>query len=150
MPDTNPREIMLDSRPFYNVDEGVIAAANVIYPGHLISFTAGEVILHATAADTAILIAFALENKLIGRSYADAYAAGETCYFAIPTRGARWYAWLEDAANVAKWDPLEANGAGALQPHTTGQVVAYANEAVNNTAGGTGPGDATRIIVRAA
>jgi hypothetical protein len=150
VPDTNPRTIMLENRDYYLVDEGVIAAANTIYPGHLISFTAGEVILHATAADAALMVAVALENDLIGRTYADAYAAGETCYFAIPNPGARWYAWLEDAANVAKWAPLEANGAGALQPHTTGQVVAYANEAVNNTAGSTGPAAAARIIVRAA
>jgi hypothetical protein len=142
--------VMLDARDQYLVNEGIVAAANTIYPGQLISFTAGEVILHATAADAAIMVAFAIENDLIGRDLDTPYTAGETIYFAIPQRGARWAAFLEDAGNVAKWAELEANGAGDLQAHSTGQAVAYADEAVNNTAGGTGPNDSTRIRVRAA
>jgi hypothetical protein len=142
--------VMLDTRDQYLVSEGIVASANTIYPGQLISFTSGSVILHATAADAAILTAFAIENDLIGRDLDTPYVAGETIYFAIPQKGARWAGFLETGGNVAKWAELEANGAGDLQARTTGQTVAYADEAVNNTGGGTGPNGSTRIRVRAA
>jgi hypothetical protein len=149
---SSPYTVVLDARVHYLDDEGIVAAANTIYPGQLVAWSSGEVIRHATAADTAIQIMFAVENgqDMLGRGIDDAYVAGATCYFYHAHRGARIYAFLETAGNVAKGAPLEASGTGSLQAHTTGQVVAWADEAVNNSGGGTGPDGSARIRVRAA
>lgn len=147
---TSPYTVILDVRQHYLLDEGVVAAANTIYPGQLVWWSSGSLIRHATAADTSVMPAFAVENEKIGRGIDDAYAATETCYFCYPHKGARVYSWLETGANVAKGAPLEASGTGSFQALTTGQIVAWADEDVNNSGGGTGPDGSARIRVRIA
>lgn len=142
--------VMLENRDYYLVKDGIVAAGNTIYPGQLVVLGASGVIVNASAADVDAMIIFAVENDLIGRDIDTPYTAGETCYYMIPNRGARVAAFLEDTGNVAFGAALESDGAGGLQAASTGKIVAYADQAVNNTAGGTGPGDSTRIRVRAA
>jgi hypothetical protein len=141
--------ITLSSLERYLMDENIASAA--ITPGHLVEIVpsggdAGQLRAHATAADTDVQVMFAVENELVGDDIDTAYADGDTVKFCYPVSGAKIYAWLEAAANVARGAPLESNGAGALQAKTTGQTVAYAEEAVDNSAGGS----AVRIRVRAA
>lgn len=144
-----PRTIMLSEATHYLVDEGVASAA--ITPGHLIERVpsggdAGQWRVHATAAGTTAQVIFAIEFDEIGDTIDTAYADGDYMKFCYPHSGAMINAWLEDGANVAAGAALESNGAGALQALSTGRVVCYAEEAVNNSAGGA----PARIKVRAA
>jgi hypothetical protein len=121
------------------------AAGGAITPGHLIEKNASdEVVVHATAAGAVAQTAFALEDQAQGRGIDDAYAAGERVVYQVFTPGEEVYAILENGANVAIGAALESNGAGELQARTTGQVVAFALEAVNASGG------ATRIKVEVA
>lgn len=142
--------VMLENRDYYLVKDGVVAAANTIYPGQLVVLGATGVIMNASLQDVDAMIIFAIENDLIGRDLDTPYTAGETIYYAIPNRGARWAGFLVNAGNVAFGAALASDGAGGLIAASTGKIVAYADQAVNNTAGGTGPASSTRIRVRAA
>ena len=147
---SSPYKIMLDDGIHYLVDEGVIAAANAPTPGQLLDWSSGSLIIHNTAADVDVQAKWAVENDKIGRDLNTAYAAAETCYFVYAHSGARVYAWLVTGANVARGAALEAAGNGALQALTTGRIIAYADQAVNNSGGGSGPNGSARIYVRAA
>lgn len=147
----NPQKIMVSDKHHYVMDSRVVAAANTIRPGHLVGFSSGSAILNVTqAAAATVNLAWAIENPIIGDDLDHDYLATETCHYCHASPGALLYAWLEDTANVAKDAALEAGASGGLQAATTGKVLAYAMEAVNNSGGGSGPNAAARILVRAA
>ena len=111
-------------------------AGGAITPGHLIELNAsGQVVVHATAAAEFAQKAFALEDQAQGRGVDDAYAANDLVVYQVFQPGDEVYAWLENAANVAIGAALQSNGAGELEARTTGEVVAYALEAVNASGG---------------
>ena len=111
-------------------------AGGAITPGHLIELNAsGQVVVHATAAAVFAQKAFALEDQAQGRGIDDAYAANDLVVYQVFGAGEEVYAWLENAGNVAIGAALQSNGAGELEARTTGEVVAYALEAVNASGG---------------
>lgn len=126
-------------------------ASSAITPGDLIEFGgANDLQTHGTAGGPARK-AFALDNDLIGKAIGDDYAAGETTQYGIFQPGAEVNALLNYPENVSKGDPLVSGGDGGLvafieSTHEAGVIVAFAAEAVNNSAGGA----QTRIVVEVA
>lgn len=120
------------------------AAGGAITPGHLITYeTDGEVAVHAGAALNAFPM-FALENDVVGKGIADAYATGDRCYFVVPQRGAEVAALVKHGEPaIVIGDLLESNGDGTLTKTTAPTVaignvrhiVARALEAVDNSGG---------------
>ena len=129
-------------------------ASSAITPGHLVEFGgANDLQVHSTAGGPARK-AFALENDLVGKAVGDAYAAGETTQYGVFQAGSEIYAFLDGGENVSIGDPLVSAGDGSLvafieSTHETGDIVAYAMEAVNNSATSPG-GTQLRITVEAA
>lgn len=166
MASSTPHTIILKSNNPDNmmqrVEERPCQAAVTITPGMLLAWgTTNTVKPHATANGALEGRKVALENPwsdhglLISTNGANidhAYAAGETVAFIFAQSGDLLYMMLEAAANVAKGAPLAPNGAGYLQAITVDasavaeSVFGYAEEAVDNTAGG----DGVRIRVRVA
>lgn len=147
---STPQTIMLDRREHYLLDEGNVATGSTVYPGMLVIWSSGEIIPNGAAADVDAPKMFAIENDKFGGDLDTAYAADTWCYFVYPQQGARIYAYIETGGNVAKGAALESNGAGYLQAASTGRIVAFADEAVNNSGGGSGPAGSARIRVRVA
>lgn len=123
-------------------------AGTVITPGHLLERSAAnQVSVHSTAGGNAQRF-FAKENEVIGQDIDDNYPIGDNVIFESCYPGMEISALLPaGAAAVAVGDPLESNGDGTLKLHTLPSdaagttikhesVVAYALEAVDNSAGG--------------
>lgn len=133
----------------YQRDEYPASAA--VEPGELVEQSGGEVAPHATA-DGAAESAFALEDRDMGRTIDDTYAAGENVHVGYPANGTLIpNAWLAAAENVTAGTRLVSAGNGALAAYDDvnspeAQVVAVAEEAVDNSGGGS----AVRIEVRSA
>lgn len=134
------------------IEEYVVHTAAVT-PGDFVTLGASGVTPNGAAADVDAQKLVALEtpyldprtntSPAIDTDYA--VAAYARCAWVQP--GDMVYAWLEDEGNVAVGAALEiGSDAGALQAYTSGRIVAFAAEAVNNT-GGSGP---VRIKVRIA
>lgn len=136
--------IMLSSHMHYLVDEAV--GTGSVTPGDLIELIASGVQVHSTAAGTVAQVVFATEDELIGNDIDFVYLTGATVKFVFAHSGALVNAFLEVGANVARGAALESNGAGKLQAVTTGAIVSYADEAIDNSGGGA----PVRIKVRAA
>lgn len=154
MASSTPKTIILKAngdgdRP---VEEYVVHTAAVT-PGDFVTRGASGVTPNGTAADADAQKLIAVENPYIDPSVTTtaaidtdyAVAAYARCVWVQP--GDLVYAFLEDEGNVAIGAALEiGSDAGALQASSTGRIVAFADEAVNNT-GGSGP---VRIRVRIA
>lgn len=150
MAGTSPNTVMLSARDHYMMSEGIVTAATTIYPGMLVQFVTGALVPNAAAADVDAPRVFAYENENMGEDLDTAYTAGDTCYIIYPHSDALVYGFLETGGNVAKGAALESNGAGYLQAATTGRIIGFAEEAVNNAGGGSGPDASARIRVRVA
>jgi hypothetical protein len=147
MASSTPNTILLkrngkDSDP--EVLEIVVHTAAVT-PGDLLLKNGSGVTPNTNAADADAQVLFAIEqpyidprvttSKAIDTDYA--IAAVARCIY--PNRGDLLYAWLETGANVADGAALEAsNVAGCLQAYTNGRIIAFADEAKDNS-GGAGP-----------
>lgn len=109
--------------------EGKASAA--VTPGHLVEFGgANDLRVHSTVGGQARK-AFALENDLIGKTIADAYALAETVHYGVFQPGAEVNAIVNYAAQ--KGDFLESNGDGRLKLSSTpieGSNIAVAMETV--------------------
>lgn len=134
------------------VEEYVVHTAAVT-PGDFVTLGASGVTPNGSAADADAQQLIAIENPYLDpRSNANAaidtdYAVAAYARCIWPQKGDLVYAWLEDEGNVVIGAALEiGSDAGALQAFSTGRIVAFAAEAVNNT-GGSGP---VRIKVRIA
>jgi hypothetical protein len=144
MASTTPKVILLTvnggdtaERP---VNEAQVVTAAVT-PGDLLTWSSGKVTPNATAADADAQTIVAVESPYLDPRTATSpaidtdYAVDKVARFIYPVSGDVCYMWLETGANVAKGAALESNGAGALQVYTSGRIVAFANEAVNNASG---------------
>lgn len=133
------------------IEEELVTDA-ALTPGEFVIPTATGVRPHNVAADVDAPKMVCVENPYIdprvvsGAAIDHDYEVGEVARIIYPQAGDLVYAWLEDEGNVAKGAALESDGAGALQAYTSGRILAFAAEAVNNT-GGSGP---VRIKVRIA
>ena len=121
-------------------------AAAALSPGHLLEFaTDGDLQKHSTAASNAAPI-FARENDIIGDDADEAYAAGDNVLAYHARGGDLVYARVAaSAAAIVRGNYLESAGDGTLRVLTAdaatdqGQrssVIATAEEAVDNSAGG--------------
>lgn len=149
------RTILLKGERQHIRKEGI--AGGAIIPGQTVilgsngKFTAGPA-AGASPAKKTLLVAIEreLENYNNGAPVAGspidrAYADGDRLLYAALPTGCEWYATLAaSAAAIVKGDSLENNG-GHLRKATTGEVVAVALEAVDNSGGGS----VARIIVEA-
>lgn len=117
--------------------EGV--AGDAIIPGDLITFDAtGDVIVNATAADADAQRMVAVENDLRGDDIDTAYAEDDQVQYVTPRQGDELYMWIEAGhAAVVKGAALESASGGDLQAHSTGRIVGFAAEDVDNSGGGT-------------
>lgn len=158
MASSTPHTILLETndgahRP---IQEAVAAVA--LTPGELLAFNAGEnLIPHGNAGQNAQKL-FAVEDPYVDpRTTTNPaidvdYAANSRARYLHAQPGDVIYAFLAAGQNVAKGAPLQSDGAGALQAHTpqavdeggTGTytiylhaIVGYAEEAVDNSGGGT-------------
>ena len=116
-----------------------LATTTTIVPGHLIMWSSGELVVHNND-DLAAAPMFAVENPFAevtsGANIDHAYAAAETVRYVWAQPGDIIYAFLEIGGNVAKGAPLASDGLGGLQASpSAGCVVAWADEALNNTTG---------------
>ena len=121
-------------RPHYEYSAG-----GAITPGHFVQLDSdGDVTVHGTAAGASTKW-IAVENQWLPASSTSpidtAYASADILNVVRLQPGDEVYAWLEDEANVAVGATLESDGAGGLQAVTTGDPIAIALEAVDNTGG---------------
>jgi glycerol kinase len=156
-----PKTIVLKGTPLRK--EGV--ASEAITPGHLVEFGGvNDLRKHATAggnARKAFAVEYDPENEID-----TACAAGDQVMYVTGHPGDEVYALVPaGAVAIAKGDPLESNGDGTLRKHVAPSqavneggtatytitqkvdgIVAYALEAVDNSAGAS----AVRISVEVA
>ena len=141
---TAPNTILLrvnerdGERPIY---EDAVDGGATVTPGEFLVLDGGDIEPHGTAAGSGFLPMVAVENiyKTVSGTKAidTTYAATELCRYVIPQRGDKVYAWIEAGnAAVVEGAALESGASGNLQTATTGQVLAYAAEAVDNSGGG--------------
>ena len=117
-------------------------AGGTITPGHLVmrNTTADQFVVQTATATGVVLPAFALEADFVGKGIGTNYTTGLRVQVLYPQRGAEIYALLPASAGaVVIGDGLMSNGDGALLKRTTGQLVAIALEAVDNSANAAGP-----------
>lgn len=136
-----------DERP---IDEATVASGQTVTPGEFLVFSSGDIKRITSAASTGVEVMVADRNEYkttSGTAAVDTtFAAGDLCRFRRPIRGDKVYAWLEAGANVAANAALESGALGDLQAFTSGQILAFADEAKNNSGGGS----RVRIRVRIA
>lgn len=112
--------------------EGVTDEA--VTPGELMERGGSNDVQAATSGNSATAaVIFALENDLVGDGIADDYDSGDTVQLGYPEPGAEVYAFLAYGDNVSVGAALESSGNGELTAHSSGRVIGYALEAVNNT-----------------
>lgn len=143
-------------KKYADVVEEIQATAVEITPGMLLERTSAGLVQACTATTGAVFPMFALEDELQGKgiddNYAvlqgidDNYAVGAQIQCWIPGRGDMVYALLEDGEDVEIGDFMESAGNGKLQVLTTGQPIAVAVEAVDDS--GSSGADTGRIIVQ--
>lgn len=124
--------------------QGESIASGAITPGHLILVGGTTVAVHGTALAPA-MPAFAVES-MDGGTIDTAYAADDNVYYVIASFGSCVNALLKAGENIAAKDKLVSAGDGTLKKFAAasgGNVVAIADEAVNNSAGS----DAVRLKV---
>jgi hypothetical protein len=112
-------------------------AAEAITPGHLVEYSGGNLIKHATAAGKAARN-FALERDEMGKDIDTAYAIGDQVKVGAFHQGQRVLVWIASGQNITKGNYLESAGDGTLRAMGSGVPLAQAVENNNNAAG---PGD---------
>jgi hypothetical protein len=150
------KPIILAGSPIFR--EGIASAT--ITPGMLVEYGGTNDLQPHSAAGGNARKAVAVNMAEVGQDSETDYASGDQARYAILRSGDRATMLLANGENVSKGDPLESDGAGALQAHTpqavdeggsatytvySDAIVGYADEAINNTSG-----SAVRIEVEAA
>lgn len=118
-------------------EETKIAAA-ALTPGELVEegSTAGQVQANSSANDANAERKWVRENRENeGDGVSTDIASGDTCTVIHPESGAVVNARIAHGTNVSHGDPLGSDGAGALQSYSSGRIVAFAGEDINNTSG---------------
>lgn len=122
-------------------------AASAVSPGDLIiTNSASKVLRHATAGGATEPL-FAIENEIFGKGVEVDYAATdrvlcEACHSGMLVN----YNVAPAAPAIVVGDQLESAGDGTLRKKTTGVAIAVADEAVDNSAGGSKTRARARII----
>ena len=133
-------------KKYADVVEEIKATEVAITPGMLLERTSAGLVQACTATTGAVFPMFALENELQGKGIDDNYAVSAQIQCWIPGRGDMVYALLEDGEDVEIGEFMESAGNGKLQVLTTGQPIAVAVEAVDDS--GSSGTDTGRIIVQ--
>jgi hypothetical protein len=107
-----PKTVRLDSC-YAPQREG--KANGVITPGMLLNIRNQAAIVAHNEAGQECQAAFAVENDLVGKGINDNYAVGEQIRYQILPDGARVYARVAAAQNIAIGDLLTSNGDGDLK-----------------------------------
>jgi hypothetical protein len=130
---TAPSTILLGGRP----RRFELPAGGAITPGHLVTpNTSGNLVVAPTALLRYPAI-IAAENEIVGKGIADAYASGERVLAWACQGGEEIYALVAAAASaIVIGNHLEAAADGTLRLRTTGETMAIALQAVDNSAGG--------------
>lgn len=117
------------------MNEAVADTANIL-PGMLVVETATGVAENTTAADATAPILFADTNPCNGGTIDDVYPVGDLVRFGAYHAGQEVNAVVSaGTAAIAKGAAVESDGAGGLQTRTTGRIIGYALEAVDNSGG---------------
>jgi len=133
-------------KKYADVVEEIKATEVAITPGMLLERTSAGLVQACTATTGAVFPMFALEDELQGKGIDDNYAVSAQIQCWIPGRGDMVYALLEDGEDVEIGEFMESAGNGKLQVLTTGQPIAVAVEAVDDS--GSSGTDTGRIIVQ--
>lgn len=112
-------------------------ASEAITPGELIEFGgSNDIQANTSAADSTAVRAFVREQvENSGNGIDDDVPSGDTGTVIYPESGAVVRAFLAHGENVSEGAALESDGNGALQAQSSGRVIGYADEALNNTSG---------------
>lgn len=128
-----PETIVLVGSPTRKEDKAIAA----ISPGHVVVYS-GTGIIKRNVAAVAGPKAVAFENEHLGKTIEDEYAIGENVYYGVFKSGDRAQVRVPaGAAAIAKGDSLEFDATGCLIKRAAGIAVAIAEEALDNSAGGT-------------
>lgn len=103
-----------------NYEEGIVVTATIT-PGMLVEIDSTEdadfqrpkVKRQANANGTAV-VAFAIEDGLVGKTIDDAYAVGDPCRYVQPQPGDEAWIFLAGEQNITRGDTLTFGSAGAL------------------------------------
>jgi hypothetical protein len=137
-----------------------LAGASGILPGHLLTYSSGEVIVHGTAdgnVGSKLVANLTLTPDTITNPTTAKldlpYADGDTVYCIAASPQDLLNMLLAAGETAAKGSALVSNGDGTLKVEATldatviaGAILGYADEAVDNSGGAT----AARILVRVA
>ena len=119
------RIIKLLGEPVQNEDS---KAAEVITPGHLVTFDSnGDLIKHNSAGGFTTT-AFALEREEMGDDIDETYAVLDTVKVGVFGRGTRVLALIASGQNLVKGDYLESAGNGTLRKFAAGTRLARSLE----------------------
>lgn len=115
-------------------------ASVALTPGELIVYAAteGQVAPNTTANDPDAMKAWVREQSENGQDATTDIDSGDTCTVLFPAPGAKINARIAHGTDVQQGAALESDGAGALQAHTSGRIVAFAGEDIANTSGAAG------------
>jgi hypothetical protein len=129
-------ELKTDEKGAFIHYEALAAAASTIVAGDLIEVTsAGEVREHSIAAGAG-QNAYALANTANAGTIDDVYTVASTVLYGIGHAGQGVNARVAvGTAAIAIGDPVESAGDGTVQPLTGTNIMGYAQEAVDNSAG---------------
>lgn len=122
-----------------------LAGAGTIKPGHLLTYSSGNVIIHGTADGIAERL-YAIESPTADHATTAsidlAYASGDTVYMTRAAPGDVVYGWLATGSSVVQGvTPLGSNGDGTVKLITlgattlAGSVVGVPDETLNNASG---------------
>lgn len=142
---TTRNTIVLKSVSLAQRTEETRVGATAITPGMLVTRdSSGLLIPHGTAGGTFVAGEVAVEDRYIGRTVDDAYAAGELARTYITQPGDVVQLILNGGENAAIGSKLSSNGDGTVQVVASTEGVTFeAVEALDLSAGSD-----TRIIAR--
>jgi hypothetical protein len=111
-------------------------ASEVLMPGHLIEVGGSKDFRKQTTLFSGECRRFwALENDLVGKDITEPYAVSERVRAGSFHKGQEVNARLAaNAVAIVKGEAIAANGGGTVKKHTTGAVIGYAMESIDNHA----------------
>jgi len=113
-------------------------ASSNINPGHFVEFGGTNDLQKQSSANEVVRPAIALDNTLEGKTLNDEYVEGDHVVYGVAYTGCEVQVKLPaNAAAVVKGDKLAMNGDGCVKKWTTGHVVGFALESIDNSAGST-------------
>lgn len=134
MAKSNSEAIILRGNPIFKEAQ----ASSAINPGHFIEFGGTKDIQAQATAEADCQRSIALENDLIGKDINDAYATGDRVRYGSFHQGQEVNVKVAASASaIVKGNDIEAAGDGTVRLRTSGTVIGYALNAVDNSSGTT-------------